>query len=404
MQQHLLTLKKIAQIIEYYQKQRDKTALYDANRFNPFRFMRTDENGLSAILAFLLDPNQTHGQQDLFLNAFLKYLNLTQFLAYDSVSVFTEKTVLTKRRHDIFIEGYINQKLVWVISIENKLRDAVDQPNQLTDYLDDLKSKNDLFFLIYLPKSNTAPDKSSISETEWQGLIDRNQGKSLSIQHLIEWLDRTPIVAPKIRQFCDDFKDFLKEDIMNTPEDSNQLVQEIIKDKELLYTSLIIAQSTKELYQQLINQLEQKLKEKIKTDYPSLTQAGWELYTKSYFNKEINFNLYFDKDKSKQGKSWGISIGFDKTWFNQAFYGIYVNEKMIPASSEEYQKLTDFFQSRFQGFESTEWWLKRKKFDGELFSWGPEVLRQIPSGELANKLFEHLKPLLDAVIEYNKQV
>ncbi|MCF7530058.1 PD-(D/E)XK nuclease family protein [Neisseria lisongii] len=399
MPQHLLTLKKIAQIIEYYQKQRDKTALYDANRFNPFRFMRTDENGLSAILAFLLDPNQTHGQQDLFLNAFLKYLNLTQFLAYDSVSVFTEKTVLTKRRHDIFIEGYINQKLVWVISIENKLRDAVDQPSQLTDYLSDLKSKNDLFFLIYLPKSNTAPDKSSISETEWQGLIDRNQGKSLSIQHLIEWLDRTPVVAPKIRQFCDDFKDFLKEDIMNTPEDSNQLVQEIIKDNELLYTSLIIAQSTKELYQQLMDQLEKDLKAKMETHYSSLTQAGWVLYSNGNFENRY-FGFFFDK--SKHGENWGIGIEFEQAWFNRACYGIWAHKNKI--SPEEYQKLTDFLQPIPQGFKNSPYWLNWKDFDGELFSWGPEVLRQIPSGELANKLFEHLKPLLDTVIEYNKQV
>ncbi|MFC0819801.1 PDDEXK-like family protein [Moraxella marmotae] len=399
MQQHLLTLKKIAQIIEHYQQQRDKTALYDANRFNPFCFMKTDENGLSAILAFLLDPNQTHGQQDLFLNAFLKYLNLMEFLAYDSVSVFTEKTVLTQRRHDIFIEGYIKQKLAWVISIENKLRDAVDQPKQLTDYLADLKSKNVPFFLIYLPKLNTAPDKSSISETQWQELIKHNKGKSLSTQHLIEWLDRTPIVAPKIRQFCDDFKAFLKEDIMNIPADSSQLVQEIIKDNELLYTSLIIAQSTKELYQQLINQLEQDLKAKMETHYSSLTQAGWVLYSNGNLENRY-FGFYFDK--SKQGENWGIGIEFERTWLNQAYYGIWAHKDKI--SPDEYRKLTDFFQPITQGFKNSPHWLEWKYFDDKLFSWGPEVLHQIPSRELANKLFELLKPLLDAIIEYNKQV
>ncbi len=85
------SLISINQVIENFRLQREKTELYDSNRFNPFRFMYTNEIGLSKILAFLLDPTETHGQGDLFLNSFLKYIGKNNFLAYDSIQVSVEK-------------------------------------------------------------------------------------------------------------------------------------------------------------------------------------------------------------------------------------------------------------------------------------------------------------------------
>ena len=69
------SLISINQVIENFRLQREKNELYDSNRFNPFQFLRTDEMGLSKILAFLLEPKETHGQGDLFLNSFLKFIN-----------------------------------------------------------------------------------------------------------------------------------------------------------------------------------------------------------------------------------------------------------------------------------------------------------------------------------------
>ena len=85
------SLISINQVIENFRVQREKNELYDSNRFNPFQFLRTDEMGLSKILAFLLDPTETHGQGDLFLNSFLKFINKHQFLAYQKVNIYLEK-------------------------------------------------------------------------------------------------------------------------------------------------------------------------------------------------------------------------------------------------------------------------------------------------------------------------
>ena len=88
------SLISINQVIENFRLQREKTELYDSNRFNPFQFLRTDEMGLSKILAFLLDPKETHGQGDLFLNSFLKYIGKHNFLAYDKIQVCVEKATM----------------------------------------------------------------------------------------------------------------------------------------------------------------------------------------------------------------------------------------------------------------------------------------------------------------------
>lgn len=112
------SLISINQVIENFRLQREKTELYDSNRFNPFQFMRTDEMGLSKILAFLLDPKEAHGQGDLFLNSFLKFINKHQFLAYEKVNIYLEKPTNRNRRHDIFIEGVLDNKRVWAILLK----------------------------------------------------------------------------------------------------------------------------------------------------------------------------------------------------------------------------------------------------------------------------------------------
>ena len=43
-----------------------------ANHFNPLDYLRTDELGLSHIVADLLDPSARHGQGSMFLRRFLK--------------------------------------------------------------------------------------------------------------------------------------------------------------------------------------------------------------------------------------------------------------------------------------------------------------------------------------------
>ena len=46
-----------------------------ARRFNVFDYLRTDELGLSRVIADLLDPRATHGQGELFLETLLERID-----------------------------------------------------------------------------------------------------------------------------------------------------------------------------------------------------------------------------------------------------------------------------------------------------------------------------------------
>ena len=258
------SLISINQVIENFRVQREKTELYDSNRFNPFQFLRTDEMGLSKILAFLLEPTETHGQGDLFLNSFLKFINKHQFLAYQKVNIYLEKitkeenneTTNKNGRHDIFIEGILDNKISWVISIENKLQGAIDQPKQMHTYAKDLKNYvSDSYFLIYLPIFSNNPPEKSISEDKWAKLMSDKKAMVLSASMLIQWLDNTVIIAPAVKQFCNDFKKFLSEDIMGNTQNSNELIQCLVNNDKALFSALTVLETKKSLYEKLMNML-----------------------------------------------------------------------------------------------------------------------------------------------------
>ncbi len=144
-----------------------------ARRFNVFDYLRTDELGLSRMLADLLDPAGKHGQGPLFLNVFLRILDqhsdgkVGQILGLgengvggEKVTVETECPIDKNRRIDVVIK--IGDKTC--LAIENKPY-ADDQENQVKDYLDFL-SKYKSSLLIYLSSQGQDPSEQSIPPNE----------------------------------------------------------------------------------------------------------------------------------------------------------------------------------------------------------------------------------------------
>ncbi|UOP00718.1 PD-(D/E)XK nuclease family protein [Kingella potus] len=160
-------LEQLCRDLRQHEAARQQRDYAEAARFNPLRFLDSRENGLSRILAFLLDPQESHAQGGLFLDAFLKAADLHRFLAYDSVEVGTEKVLKNSRRkHDIRILGRLKGKTVWAVSIENKLCGAPDREGQVGSYLADLKEYADDYCLIYLPPFECVPDAASVDPEE----------------------------------------------------------------------------------------------------------------------------------------------------------------------------------------------------------------------------------------------
>ena len=143
-----------------------------ARRFNVFDYLRTDELGLSRIVADLLDPGASHAQGALFLRALLERLpeKLKQILPPRPdleacrISVAREQEIPAgrRRRIDIVVRIAAPGGETCCLAIENKPY-AGDLDNQIEDYLVYLeKQYDDRFVLIYMSPTGEGPSEWSI--------------------------------------------------------------------------------------------------------------------------------------------------------------------------------------------------------------------------------------------------
>ena len=145
-----------------------------ARKFNAFDYLRTDEQGLSKLIADLLDPKGKHGQGDAFLCKLLDLLGTEGFDRSGDLRngrVDTEFPIKDQRRLDIAV--HTDRRC---LAIENKPW-ADDQPDQIKDYLDGLRGRYDEFLLLYLSPQGDPPSEDSVKPVDLQG----EAGKSLRI-------------------------------------------------------------------------------------------------------------------------------------------------------------------------------------------------------------------------------
>ena len=145
-----------------------------ARKFNAFDYLRTDEQGLSKLIADLLDPKGKHGQGDAFLCRFLDLLGTAGFDRLGDLRngrVHIEFPIKDQRRLDIVV--HTDRRC---LAIENKPY-ADDQPDQIKDYLDGLRSHYEEFLLLYLSPQGESPSEDSVRPADLQG----EAGKSLRI-------------------------------------------------------------------------------------------------------------------------------------------------------------------------------------------------------------------------------
>ena len=136
--------------------------------------MRTDELGLSAIIADLLKPDANHGQGSLFLQTLLHRLKVNIGASesdFTRTEVVVEQVIQDQRRIDIYVRIPVTNG-TYCLAIENKPY-TTDRQNQVADYLTHLrKTYADRFLLIYLSSAGEGPTESSLPRTDleqWRG-------------------------------------------------------------------------------------------------------------------------------------------------------------------------------------------------------------------------------------------
>lgn len=150
--------------------------------FNPLIFFSINENTVSDILAYFLNPEAEHGQQDRLLKVFLQHVLYEKDLKWIEsqnptlpIKVDTQLFTDYRRPIDTVITFGNNE---FIIGIENKVWSAVDQENQINDYILDIMAKsNNNFLMLYLSPRGEAPSGNSITPGDLKKYKDNDQFK-----------------------------------------------------------------------------------------------------------------------------------------------------------------------------------------------------------------------------------
>jgi hypothetical protein len=214
-------LKQVVQIAHSAQARLDREL---ATNFSAVRALKLGETALSRVIAFLLDPNETHGQGTRFLKGFLDILALPNGpTVLDKCSVAPEHLTSSGRRIDIVI--WIGD---FVIGIENKpfAADLDDQVNHYCEYL--AERYRDRWAMVYLSGVGQPPPPHSITDEARERLREQGRLRMLSyarpledppgefprVRSLTEWLTGCIKVceAERVKWFLRDFLDYVQTD------------------------------------------------------------------------------------------------------------------------------------------------------------------------------------------------
>ncbi len=188
-----------------------------AFNFNSFELLIANEQSLSRVIGFLLDPKETHGQGIAFLKSFFR--EVLEKVIKDFVSpkdpdlekarVRLEYLTSTRRRIDIVIDLPELR-----LAIENKPW-ANDGDMQIADYYDFLKRQNKQWVLCYLTPGGQSSESAGKATPEKDYFC-------LSCQkHMLSWLKACmkDCKADRIRHFIEDFEEYIQAHLRGTEED-----------------------------------------------------------------------------------------------------------------------------------------------------------------------------------------
>lgn len=221
-------------------------------QFNSFYFWWRwiDENKVSEILAYFLDPKETHAQGKIFLKLFLKSVGLDYDCENCAIEVKKEYPTDENRRIDIVV---IFNKGEYVIGIENKIyENTTDQSQQIKHYSEFLEkiSKNN-FTLLYLSPMKKALSEDSISSNDRDSLVRFGKLKMINYEeHIISCVHQFSLnsESDRVRAFILDFEKTLKHMYLGEKfMDDHDLIVDFALNSQNLETTLKVGFATGEI-------------------------------------------------------------------------------------------------------------------------------------------------------------
>ena len=297
--------------------------------------------------------HDVHGQQSLFLSSFLEMIGRGAWDATSCRFVQCEQktdALGTKRRIDIVVQGER-----WTLGIENK-PSAADQPNQVLDYLHELRKRRSVLnetLLIYLTPEGSRPSLISIDEHQCDAALQSGELVLLSYQSIVTWLDglcKNDAIPYRVRVFLFDLQRFISANVLNCREGKvvDVLLDKIFNDESTLDTTLSLLSLQNNIYQTLTKKATADL----------IPPAGWEVCRKLYPDYGIGL-------RPPEAIGWHYCIEPAKGSYQDWSYGIKLDNALTTTESAllAAQQLKIDFPT---GAKSSDWWPWWRSFNGYL--------------------------------------
>ncbi|MCH4895970.1 hypothetical protein E0494_04570 [Marinilabiliaceae bacterium JC040] len=356
--------------------------------FYALDLFKIDENKVSDVIAFFLDPNETHGQGDKFLKIFLKKIGLLGYLSeVTDVSVVREQSTKENRRIDIVIYFENNGRVNKALGIENKIYlNTKDQENQMNHYLEYLKNdvcdyfENNDYCLLYLAPKGKKISEISMSKEDCKKNEENNTLKCINYSDLI-----IPIFkefqlvceSERLRYFLKEVelyfnKKFKGELYMNDTKNIKEIIKGDFESALAVYNN--IEEAMEDLQEQLNNKMaslcENKEGEIISSDINEFTF------------KPSNWNNY------------RIGFAFEGNYF---YYGILVLNNNI--ESKRFETIVKHNTLKKYYWDSSSYWPEHKVVNENIFT-DYEFWNKMKNGEIYNEVEEFFNIILD---EFNTE-
>ena len=420
----LLSFARILRVAKAGERQLDQRL---ALRFNVLDFLRTDELGLSRIMADLLDPDGAHGQGALFLKTLLRRLAERERSAgmeatlremctavdrhAPHIRVVTERRIDRNRRIDVSIEIDGTR----CIAIENKPY-AGDQPDQVKDYLAFLQQEYpDRFLLLYLSPAGDPPSGSSMTKDDRETHGDRflampycvsaaravspSDDASCGSYSIADWADdcRAHCDVDRLRWFLLDIKEYVQRTFGGNGAMHDLAKPELISllrgNSEHRRTARAIIDLWPDFISDLVTSAHSQLLEKLKRGYDDIEARNrnggrnpgiwfwrrcWQTYghdLKDRTRTSVAFEYWPNKDRE-----WLIGIVSPCS-----------KNRMDDSEQERRRQLMSRLNHELHSAASDDWWLWRELFSDDSDDMLQRVVDRIE--DVARKAI----PVIDAI-------
>lgn len=316
--------------ISVINKKYEEFSRLSGENFNVFRVLGVESYEVrmhSNLIAELLNPNGSHGQNDVFLKLFCEEIKpLQQEFNTKTAKVIVEKHIAKVSeteggRVDILVTDTNGKYII----IENKIY-AGDQENQLIRYKN-FGEKN-IAKLLYLTL-----DGSVASDFSAKGLkVDEDYFAISYKTEIINWLEKCRkevAILPVLRETITQYIHLIKylTGLSTNKQMENEIAKLIAENEEKIKAAYQIKENLNAAENYLIDELIKKLSIEFSNEKKIVFEKTDKLYNEKYFGFEF---------KVKEWKSCKILFGFERQYKGGFFKSI-----MFKTESSENLKLVE---------------------------------------------------------------